>query len=310
MWSRVRVQFEPLDPLAPQAELWGGRPGVGAVVSFIGLMRDFNVGQAVQGMTLEHYPGMTEKALQAIVDQAGERWNEAKYHEMNVRYQNQAMEYLRKLAKEDKPFFLQYWPLYPLTGPRTAYEEYTTPNGGTYVEKMKLVDRWIGELMAEMDALGIADNTLVIVMGAWGHRLEHSKVFLNGLLARHGYLRFKRSPSSLAKRLIFRLGISKSTAERLAHRLNLWKLFHYKMARGKRAAVTGATFLSYNDVDWSRTRAYALGLNSLYVNRSGREGHGIVLAAQESLGTVHWIEHPVAIAVPVVVALTQGGGHN
>ena len=61
------------------------------------------------------------------------------------------MEHLRKLAKEDKPFFLQYWPLYPLTGPRTAYEEYTTPNGGTYVEKMKLVDQWIGELMAEME---------------------------------------------------------------------------------------------------------------------------------------------------------------
>ena len=75
MWSRVRVQPEPLDPLAPQGELWGGRPGVGAVVSFIGLMRDFNAGQAVQGMALEHYPGMTEKALQAIVDQAGERWD-------------------------------------------------------------------------------------------------------------------------------------------------------------------------------------------------------------------------------------------
>jgi molybdopterin synthase catalytic subunit len=75
MWSRVSVQQEPLDPLAPQGELWNGRPGVGAVVSFIGLMRDFNAGQAVQAMTLEHHPGMTEKALQAIVDQAGERWD-------------------------------------------------------------------------------------------------------------------------------------------------------------------------------------------------------------------------------------------
>ena len=75
MWSRVHVQSEPLEPLAPQAELWDGRPGVGAVVSFIGLMRDFNAGQAVRGMTLEHYPGMTEKAIQAIVDQAGERWD-------------------------------------------------------------------------------------------------------------------------------------------------------------------------------------------------------------------------------------------
>ena len=105
---------------------------------------------------------------------AGERWNEAKYHEMNVRYQNQAMEHLRKLAKEDEPFFLQYWPLYPLTGPRTTTEQYTTPNGGIYVEKMKLVDQWIGELMDEMETLGVADNTLVVVMGDNGHFTKYS----------------------------------------------------------------------------------------------------------------------------------------
>jgi arylsulfatase len=104
----------------------------------------------------------------------GERWNEAKYHEMNVRYQRQAMEQLRELAKKDEPFFLQYWPLYPLTGPRTTTDEYTTPNGGIYVEKMKLVDRWIGELMAEMDELGVADNTLVIIMGDNGHFTKYS----------------------------------------------------------------------------------------------------------------------------------------
>ena len=104
----------------------------------------------------------------------GERWNEAKYHEMNVRYQNQAMEHLRNLAKQDKPFFLQYWPLYPLTGPRNTTDQYTTPNGGIYVEKMKLVDQWIGELMTEMENLGIADNTLVVIMGDNGHFTKYS----------------------------------------------------------------------------------------------------------------------------------------
>ncbi|MHC4553149.1 MAG: sulfatase-like hydrolase/transferase, partial [Planctomycetota bacterium] len=104
----------------------------------------------------------------------GERWNESKYHEMNVRYQNQTMEHLRKLAKQDKPFFLNYWPLYPLTGPRTTTDEYTTPNGGHYVEKMKLVDQWIGELMDEMVKLNIADNTIVIVMGDNGHFTKYS----------------------------------------------------------------------------------------------------------------------------------------
>ena len=106
--------------------------------------------------------------------EAGERWTEKKYMEMNYRYQEQAMEHLRKLAKDDKPFFLNYWPLYPLTGPRTAYDEYTTPNGGRYVEKMKLLDSWIGDMMDEMETLGIADNTIVIIMGDNGHFTKYS----------------------------------------------------------------------------------------------------------------------------------------
>ena len=118
--------------------------------------------------------GYRNKPVREVHMKPGERWTEAKYKEMNYRYQAQAMEQLQKLAKADKPFFLQYWPLYPLTGPRTAYEEYTTPNGGIYVEKMKLVDEWIGDLMAEMDKLGIADNTVVVIMGDNGHFTKYS----------------------------------------------------------------------------------------------------------------------------------------
>jgi arylsulfatase len=118
--------------------------------------------------------GYRDQPVKEVQMRPGERWNEAKYHEMNVRYQQQAMEHLRKLAAQDKPFFLNYWPLYPLTGPRTTTDEYTTPNGGVYVEKMKLVDKWIGELMDEMDKLGITDNTLVIAMGDNGHFTKYS----------------------------------------------------------------------------------------------------------------------------------------
>lgn len=118
--------------------------------------------------------GYRNKPVREVHMEAGERWTEAKYKDMNYRYQAQTMEQLRKLAKEDEPFFLQYWPLYPLTGPRTSYDEYTTPNGGTYVEKMKLVDEWIGDLMNEMDTLGIADNTIVVIMGDNGHFTKYS----------------------------------------------------------------------------------------------------------------------------------------
>jgi arylsulfatase len=93
---------------------------------------------------------------------------------MNERFQRQALEHLGILAKQDEPFFLQYWPVIPLSNPRHTVDKFTTPNGGTYVEKMKLVDQWIGELMAEMEKLGVADNTLVIVMGDNGHFTKYS----------------------------------------------------------------------------------------------------------------------------------------
>jgi arylsulfatase len=79
---------------------------------------------------------------------------------MNLRYQEQAIEQLRKLAKEDKPFLLQYWPLYPLTGPRTTTDEYTAPNGGNYVEKMKLVDHLFRDPQEKYP--------LSTEIGAWG----------------------------------------------------------------------------------------------------------------------------------------------
>jgi len=118
--------------------------------------------------------GIRNEPVSEVHMKPGERWTEAKYAAMNQRYQDQTMEHLRKLAKQDEPFFLQYWPLYPLTGPRTAYDEYTTPNGGRYVEKMKLVDQWIGDLMAEMETLDIIDNTIVVIMGDNGHFTKYS----------------------------------------------------------------------------------------------------------------------------------------
>ncbi|MES9963367.1 MAG: molybdopterin synthase catalytic subunit MoaE [Candidatus Sedimenticola sp. 20ELBAFRAG] len=70
----VKVQAEPFDIAEVQDGLRADNPAIGAVVSFVGLMRDMNEGDQVATMTLEHYPGMTEKALEAIVEEADERW--------------------------------------------------------------------------------------------------------------------------------------------------------------------------------------------------------------------------------------------
>jgi molybdopterin synthase catalytic subunit len=73
--SSIRVQESDFDLSAEIAALRKGDPRVGAVVSFLGTVRDMNDGSQVKGMTLEHYPGMTEKALQEILDQAKARWD-------------------------------------------------------------------------------------------------------------------------------------------------------------------------------------------------------------------------------------------
>lgn len=71
----IRIQTEDFDLSTEIAQLRAGRPDVGAVVSFVGTVRDMNEGQSVSVMELEHYPGMTEKALEEIVQQARRRWD-------------------------------------------------------------------------------------------------------------------------------------------------------------------------------------------------------------------------------------------
>lgn len=71
----VRVQTEDFDLSAEIKQLRQGDARVGSVAAFIGTVRDQNEGAEVSKMTLEHYPGMTEKSLEEIIDQAKARWD-------------------------------------------------------------------------------------------------------------------------------------------------------------------------------------------------------------------------------------------
>ena len=72
--SKVLVQESDFDVAEEIRWLRHGLPEIGAVATFIGTVRDINENSKVSAMTLEHYPGMTERALAAIVDEARERW--------------------------------------------------------------------------------------------------------------------------------------------------------------------------------------------------------------------------------------------
>jgi len=71
----VRVQVEDFDVAAELRTLRSASAEIGAVVSFIGQVRDINDGGDVQTLTLEHYPGMTERALEKIAHEAQSRWD-------------------------------------------------------------------------------------------------------------------------------------------------------------------------------------------------------------------------------------------
>lgn len=107
---------------------------------------------------------------------AGEAWTQEHYRAMNERYQQNALEQLRKLAKQDKPFFLNYWPLFPLNFIPDDIETPQTLNGGTIVETIVEVDQWVGEIVEEIDRLGIAKNTIIIVMGDNGPFMQYAGI--------------------------------------------------------------------------------------------------------------------------------------
>lgn len=71
---RIRVQHDDFDVSQELQAICDGRTDIGATVTFVGLVRDMNLDDSVSGMTLQHYPGMTEKALHKIVADASQRW--------------------------------------------------------------------------------------------------------------------------------------------------------------------------------------------------------------------------------------------
>lgn len=73
----VRIEMQPFEPASEVARFEAGLPtgSFGATASFVGTMRDFNEGDAVSAMTLEHYPGMTEKQLEEVIDEARGKWD-------------------------------------------------------------------------------------------------------------------------------------------------------------------------------------------------------------------------------------------
>jgi predicted AlkP superfamily phosphohydrolase/phosphomutase len=135
------------------------------------------------------------------------------------------------------------------------------------------VDRLLGEMLALLP-----EDVLVVTLSDHGFGPFHKFFHINNWLAEGGWLKFKRTPISLIKRLAFKLGITPINALKWITRLRLGGL-RKNVKRGRGGNMLRRLFLSFNDVDWSRTKAFSVGnFGQVYLNVVGQRPSGVVTA--------------------------------
>jgi len=140
------------------------------------------------GTTIGYTPSMTEKKYLVdetwrpygyIMDIEGKKGEKARetlpptlenYRELIEVHQEKALDYIRRKANDDKPFYLAYWPnVYDLI---RDGQEITTSNGTAFAQNLERLDRHIGEILDELTKQGISENTLIIAMADNGPMVE------------------------------------------------------------------------------------------------------------------------------------------
>jgi predicted AlkP superfamily phosphohydrolase/phosphomutase len=145
------------------------------------------------------------------------------------------------------------------------------------LEYFRHVDRSLGRLFDAAD-----EDALKIVMSDHGMGSAHHFVVLNNWLLDNGFMHLKRTPWTAFKRLLFESGITLRNVHQFVNWLGLAKHAEYKGLYSTDWLLKLA-FLSFDDVDWSRSVAYSFGRHygPVYLNVEGREPHGIVAPGAE-----------------------------
>ncbi len=133
------------------------------------------------------------------------------------------------------------------------------------------VDRLLGEMIAQ-----VPDEAMIVVLSDHGFGPFHKFFHINNWLAEQGWLKFRHSPFSLLKRFTFKLGVTPINALKWVIRLRLSGM-RKNVKRGRGRGTLKRIFLSFDDVDWARTKAFSVGnFGQVYLNVTGRRPAGIV----------------------------------
>jgi predicted AlkP superfamily phosphohydrolase/phosphomutase len=146
------------------------------------------------------------------------------------------------------------------------------------------VDADVGRLLSQVDA-----ETLIVVLSDHGFGPVHSFFLTNNWLSSLGLLHFKRTPWTTFKRALFRLGYTPLRMFRIAKAVGMGKL-RRQVRFQQKASLLNRVFLSFDDVDWSRTRAFSIGsFGQVYINLAGVRPQGIVQPGREYQELKEWI---------------------
>ncbi|MFN2219002.1 MAG: alkaline phosphatase family protein [Anaerolineae bacterium] len=144
------------------------------------------------------------------------------------------------------------------------------------LEFHRKVDKDVGRLVTEA-----GPDTLVVVMSDHGFGPVHSFFLTNNWLASLGLLQFKQRPWTAFKKALFRLGFTPLRMFRIAKALGLGSL-RKRVRFQQKSGLLNRAFLSFDDVDWSRTRAFSIGsFGQVYINLAGVRPEGIVQPGDE-----------------------------
>jgi predicted AlkP superfamily phosphohydrolase/phosphomutase len=175
------------------------------------------------------------------------------------------------------------WRLLDPTHPRHDPAD-ATRHRQAILEFHRKVDADVGRLLGE-----VSPDTLIVVMSDHGFGPVHSFFLTNNWLASLGLLRFKRDPWTGFKRFLFRLGYTPLQMFRVVKALGMASL-RRKVRFQQKSGLLNRIFLSFDDVDWSRTKAFSIGsFGQVYINLAGTRPQGIVQPGQEYEELREWL---------------------
>jgi predicted AlkP superfamily phosphohydrolase/phosphomutase len=158
----------------------------------------------------------------------------------------------------------------------SSHHEHDPVQAAKFRDGILEIYQHIDSLIARLIS-NVQPPTSILLMSDHGHGPVRNFLYVNNYLAQRGYLKFKPNIASQAKRITFQLGLTPRLVYNILLKLGLGKLRRTLDKRRGGRGLLKRFFLSFADVDWSRTRAYSIGyIGEVHINLRGREPQGIV----------------------------------